>query len=160
MATRVSPPTSSQQTRYVDPMLFYCWSSVADAGPALKQHWINISCLWAVMHTMRWNKYRQTLQTVAWNQATYRQTKSSQSWYSACKALIVQSLEVQSQASVLAKTLYNNRINVIISRRNMVKSYLIYGKSISSNSQYRGTALRAISRFGESYCTGSLVLVS
>ena len=31
----------------------------------------------------------------------------------------------------------------------MVKSYLIDGKSISSNSQYRGTALRAISRFGE-----------
>ena len=38
----------------------------------------------------------------------------------------------------------------MITRRNMVKSYLIDGKSISSNSQYRGTALRAISRFGES----------
>ena len=52
-----------------------------------------------------------------------------------------------------------NRINVIITRRNMVKSYLIDGKSISSNSQYQGTALRAISRFGESwlsYCTWSL----
>ena len=31
----------------------------------------------------------------------------------------------------------------------MVKSYLIDGKSIRSNSQYRGTALRAISRFGK-----------
>ena len=31
----------------------------------------------------------------------------------------------------------------------MVKSYLIDGKSIRSNSQYRGTALRAISRFVE-----------
>ena len=44
-----------------------------------------------------------------------------------------------------------NRTNVIITRRNMIKSYLIDGKSISSKvSQYRGTALRAISRFGES----------
>ena len=42
----------------------------------------------------------------------------------------------------------------------MVKSYLIDGKSISSNPQYRGTALGAISRFGESrssYCTCSPV---
>ena len=39
-----------------------------------------------------------------------------------------------------------NRINVIITRRNMVKTYLIDGKSISSNPQYRGKALRAISR--------------
>ena len=38
----------------------------------------------------------------------------------------------------------------MIIRRNMVKSYLIDGKSISSSSQYLGTALRAISRFGES----------
>ena len=30
----------------------------------------------------------------------------------------------------------------------MVKSYLIDGKSISSNPQHLGTALRAISRFG------------
>ena len=44
----------------------------------------------------------------------------------------------------------------------MVKSYLIDGKSISSNSKYRGTALRAVSRFGESwlsYCTGSLTVL-
>ena len=42
----------------------------------------------------------------------------------------------------------------------MVKSYLIDGKSISSNPRYWGTALKAISRFGESrssYCTWSLV---
>ena len=32
----------------------------------------------------------------------------------------------------------------------MVKSYLIDGESISSNPRYRGTALKAISRFGES----------
>ena len=45
----------------------------------------------------------------------------------------------------------------MIIRRNMVKSYLIDGKSISSNSQYRGTALRAISRSGVS-CAWSLIL--
>ena len=45
----------------------------------------------------------------------------------------------------------------------MVKSYLIDGKSLRSNPQYRGTALRAISRFGESrssYCRWSLGLLS
>ena len=44
----------------------------------------------------------------------------------------------------------------------MVKSYLIDGKSISSNPRYRGTALEAISGFGESwssYCTWSLELL-
>ena len=35
----------SQQTRYVEPMLFYCWASVADNGPTLKRHWLNVSCL-------------------------------------------------------------------------------------------------------------------
>ena len=25
-------------------MLVYCWSSVADAGPTLNQHWFNILC--------------------------------------------------------------------------------------------------------------------
>ena len=41
----------------------------------------------------------------------------------------------------------------------MLKAYLIDGKLISSNPQYRGTALRAISHFGESrpsYCGRSL----
>ena len=26
-------------------MLFYCWASVGDDGPTLKQHWLNISRL-------------------------------------------------------------------------------------------------------------------
>ena len=26
-------------------MLFQCWPAVSDVGPALKQHWVNISCL-------------------------------------------------------------------------------------------------------------------
>ena len=32
----------SQQTRYVEPMLFYCWASVADNGPTLKRHWLKL----------------------------------------------------------------------------------------------------------------------
>ena len=35
----------AQQTRDYEPVLFYCWSTVCDAGPTLKQHWLNISCL-------------------------------------------------------------------------------------------------------------------
>ena len=30
---------------YYDPMLFECWPTVSDVGPALKQHWVNVSCL-------------------------------------------------------------------------------------------------------------------
>ena len=25
-------------------MLFRCWANVADGGPTLKQHWVNVSC--------------------------------------------------------------------------------------------------------------------
>ena len=28
-----------------DPMLFEGWPAVSDVGPALKQHWVNVSCL-------------------------------------------------------------------------------------------------------------------
>ena len=35
----------AQRRRHVNPMLFQCWPSVYDAGPALKQHWVNVSCL-------------------------------------------------------------------------------------------------------------------
>ena len=31
---------TSQQTRDVDPMLFYCRADVGDGGPTFKQHWI------------------------------------------------------------------------------------------------------------------------
>ena len=34
---------TSQQRRYIHPMLFQCWTSVV--GPTLKQRWINVSCL-------------------------------------------------------------------------------------------------------------------
>ena len=33
-----------QRTWDGDPMFFKCWASVYDAGPALKQHWVNASC--------------------------------------------------------------------------------------------------------------------
>ena len=31
----------------IHPMLFQCWPSVFDAGPTLKQHWVNAPCLLA-----------------------------------------------------------------------------------------------------------------
>ena len=27
------------------PLLVYCWSIINDIGPALNQHWVNVSCL-------------------------------------------------------------------------------------------------------------------
>ena len=39
-----------QQTRAVDPMLFECWASLADGGPTLKQHKVNVSCLMGKKH--------------------------------------------------------------------------------------------------------------
>ena len=35
----------TQLTRGIDPMSFYCWADVGDGGSALKQHWVNASCL-------------------------------------------------------------------------------------------------------------------
>ena len=34
----------SQLARGIDTILFYCWPTVYDVGPALKQHWVNASC--------------------------------------------------------------------------------------------------------------------
>ena len=34
----------SPQTRDIHPMLFQCWPTVLDAGPTLKQHWVNVPC--------------------------------------------------------------------------------------------------------------------
>ena len=39
------PAKQTQQTRDIRPMLFQCWASVTDAGPTLKQHRANVSCL-------------------------------------------------------------------------------------------------------------------
>ena len=34
-----------QQTRRIHPKLFQCWASVEDAGPTLKEHWVNVPYL-------------------------------------------------------------------------------------------------------------------
>ena len=34
-----------QQTRYIDQMSVYCWTSVEDNGPTLSRHWINVLCM-------------------------------------------------------------------------------------------------------------------
>ena len=36
---------TTQQTRGIKPVLILCWASVADGGPELDQHWVNVSCL-------------------------------------------------------------------------------------------------------------------
>ena len=33
------------KTPDVDPMLLWCWASVADGGPTLQQHWVSVLCL-------------------------------------------------------------------------------------------------------------------
>ena len=35
----------AQQTRGIHPMVFQSWHTVCDAGPTLKQHWVNAPCL-------------------------------------------------------------------------------------------------------------------
>ena len=35
----------AQQTRAFDPMLFQYWPTANGAGPTLKQHWVESSCL-------------------------------------------------------------------------------------------------------------------
>ena len=39
---------TAQQTRGVEPELILCWASIADGGPELDQHWVNVSCLLGV----------------------------------------------------------------------------------------------------------------
>ena len=44
-----------QQTRDVEPMLFWYWADVEDGGPTSKQHWFNVLCLLAaglILYTM------------------------------------------------------------------------------------------------------------
>ena len=42
---QVSGEACGQQTRGAHPRLFQCWPSVFDAGPTLKQPWVNAQCL-------------------------------------------------------------------------------------------------------------------
>ena len=44
-----SEGVNSQQTRGIHPMLFKCWATVFDAGPTLKQHRLNASCLLGIV---------------------------------------------------------------------------------------------------------------
>ena len=37
------------------PVLIYCWSSVADGGPTLKQHWLNVPRLLVLPHVFTTN---------------------------------------------------------------------------------------------------------
>ena len=47
-ASRPSP----RQTRDIEPMLGQCWADVVDGGPAMTQHWFNVSCL-LMIHARR-----------------------------------------------------------------------------------------------------------
>ena len=40
-----SSSAGSSKHIYVDPVLVWGWPTVYDAGPTLKQHWLNVSCL-------------------------------------------------------------------------------------------------------------------
>ena len=50
-----SPPAvctarpAAQQTWDVEPVLVWCWASIADGGPELEQHWVNVTCLLGVL---------------------------------------------------------------------------------------------------------------
>ena len=48
---------ATQQTQYIHPMLLECWTSVCDAGPTFKQHWISVSCWleWAQRWANLWS---------------------------------------------------------------------------------------------------------
>ena len=35
------PHGTTQQRRYINPMLVQCWASVVDGGPTLDQHWVS-----------------------------------------------------------------------------------------------------------------------
>ena len=60
--------SSSPATRYVYPMPDHCWLSVCDAGPALSQHWVNVSCTlgysYPLLKNSIWND--QALHSAVW----------------------------------------------------------------------------------------------
>ena len=41
----VTTNSTAQKRRDIEPMLFECWASVEDGGPAFNQHWFNVSFL-------------------------------------------------------------------------------------------------------------------
>ena len=40
---------AAQQTRGIEPVLVWCWASIADGRPASDQNWVNVSCLLGVL---------------------------------------------------------------------------------------------------------------
>ena len=52
---------ASQQTGGNHTMLFNGWPNVFDAGPTLKQHWVNASCLlgWIIKAADCWTHCKQ-----------------------------------------------------------------------------------------------------
>ena len=59
-----SPPPH-QKTRGVDPVLFHSWGSVCDAGPTMKQHWVNASCLMGpLLLAQKWLKQNLKLKVL------------------------------------------------------------------------------------------------
>ena len=61
-----------QQARDIHTMLIRCWASVTDAGPALNQHWVNVSCLLgnsffhSRLYTLRSEENLQKLENEPW----------------------------------------------------------------------------------------------
>ena len=45
-SVRVQQYGTSQQTRYIEPLLVQCWPAVYDVGPTMNEQWLNVSCLW------------------------------------------------------------------------------------------------------------------
>ena len=49
-----------------EPMLLYCWTAIADDGPALNQHRVNVSCFleWTLM--IQQARYADTMLVNCW----------------------------------------------------------------------------------------------
>ena len=45
-SVRVQQYGTSQQTRYIEPLLVQCSPAVYDVGPTMNEQWLNVSCLW------------------------------------------------------------------------------------------------------------------
>ena len=70
---RKVPLSSSQQTRYIDPMVGQCWPALHDVSPTLTQHWFNIS--WTLGYLYYWSIHR------SFYTRFYRVMISNWSWY-------------------------------------------------------------------------------
>ena len=75
----------TQQARDVIPMSFYCWATVCDAGPTIKQHRDNVSCFigHGLTSGLRNDRWRSALVTDAYTEYIHTQVKWITSWWSA-----------------------------------------------------------------------------